>query len=235
MTDYNPDEYQRSVPTTSVIESVRSFGYDLNTAIADLIDNSITAHASEIKVHLEWNKGEPVVFISDNGSGMSEEELSANIVLGSKHPSIARDDDDLGRFGLGMKTASLSMARQLNVFSKKMDENICFRSWDIKVVEELNDWLIGKKIPDWFEDVPKDIKPQSSGTLIIWRDCDRVLKYAKDLKTFKQRAIELSEHLGVIFSRFLAGQNALTISKWNKGFAMEPNSREISFIIIAIS
>ena len=120
-------DYEESIPTTSLIESVRSFGYDLNTAIADIVDNSITANASTIKVHLEWNNGEPFVTITDDGDGMSDLELSRNIVLGSKNPNEKREITDLGRFGLGMKTASLSMARQLNVFSLKEHCNISFR------------------------------------------------------------------------------------------------------------
>ena len=127
-------DYEESVPTTSLIESVRSFGYDLNTAIADIVDNSITANATKINVHLEWNNGEPFVSILDNGNGMNDIELSRNIVLGSKNPNEEREITDLGRFGLGMKTASLSMARQLNVFSLKEYGKISFRSWDLELV-----------------------------------------------------------------------------------------------------
>ena len=72
-------DYEESIPTTSLIKSVRSFGYDLNTAVADIVDNSITANATEISIHLEWNDGEPFVAITDNGVGMSETELSHNI------------------------------------------------------------------------------------------------------------------------------------------------------------
>lgn len=204
-------DYEESIPTTSLIESVRSFGYDLNTAIADIVDNSITANATEISVHLEWNDGEPFVAITDNGVGMSETELSHNIVLGSKNPNEERDLSDLGRFGLGMKTASLSMARQLNVFSQKEKEILSFRSWDLDIVEQTGKWLIAKKKPEWFDGFPDELKPVGSGTLIVWRNCDRIMQYAKDLKTLRQRAVELNSHLGVIFSRFLVGRGQLLI------------------------
>lgn len=204
-------DYEESVPTTSLIESVRSFGYDLNTAIADIVDNSITANATKINVHLEWNNGEPFVSILDNGNGMNDIELSRNIVLGSKNPNEEREITDLGRFGLGMKTASLSMARQLNVFSLKEYGKISFRSWDLDIVEQTGKWLISKKLPDWFDNFPEELKPIKSGTLIVWKKCDRILQYAKDLKTLRQRTVELNSHLGVIFSRFLVGKGQISI------------------------
>ena len=213
-------EYEEAVPTTSLIESVRSFGYDLNTAIADIVDNSITAKASTISVHLEWNDGDPFVAVTDNGVGMSETELSHNIVLGSKNPNEERDVHDLGRFGLGMKTASLSMARQLNVFSQTEKGGLCFRSWDLDIVEKTGKWLITKKHPDWFESFPDELKPDECGTLIVWRNCDRILQYAKDLKTLRQRAVELSSHLGAVFSRFLSGRSQISITV--NGSRVEP-------------
>ncbi len=213
-------DYEESVPTTSLIESVRSFGYDLNTAIADIVDNSITANATKIDVHLEWNNGEPFVSITDDGDGMSDLELSRNIVLGSKNPKEERKVTDLGRFGLGMKTASLSMARQLNVFSLTEHGKINFRSWDLDIVEQTGKWLILKKQPEWFNDFPDELKPAKSGTLIVWKNCDRILQYAKDLKTLRQRAVELNSHLGVIFSRFLIGRSQISIEV--NGSKVEP-------------
>jgi len=213
-------DYEESIPTTSLIESVRSFGYDLNTAIADIVDNSITANATEIRVHLEWNNGEPFVSITDDGEGMNDVELSRNIVLGSKNPNEEREFSDLGRFGLGMKTASLSMARQLNVFSLKKHGSISFRSWDLDIVEQTGKWLISKKQPEWFREFPDELKPAESGTLIVWKTCDRILQYAKDLKTLRQRAVELNSHLGVIFSRFLVGRAQISIEV--NGSKVEP-------------
>jgi len=209
--DQNNDDYEESIPTTSLIESVRSFGYDLNTAVADIVDNSITANATEIKVHLEWNNGEPFVSVTDDGEGMSDAELAHNIVLGSKNPNEERKLSDLGRFGLGMKTASLSMARQLNVFSLKKHGKISFRSWDLDIVEQTGKWLISKKQPRWFHDFPDELKPAESGTLVIWKNCDRILQSAKDLKTLRHKAVELNNHLGVIFSRFLVGRDHISI------------------------
>src|SRR5688572_14052243 len=100
--DFSPDPL-------ALLESNRNLGYSIEEAVADLIDNSITAKATTIKFHLDWNDGLPVFRLYDNGLGMSEEKLISSFKLGSLEQ---RNPNDLGRFGFGMKTASLSQARE---------------------------------------------------------------------------------------------------------------------------
>ena len=102
----------------SLMQSLRAFGYDVSTAVADLIDNSITAEASAISICFEWNDGEPWISIADDGYGMTENELSEAMKTGSKNPLDERAPNDLGRFGLGLKTASFSQCKRLTVASK---------------------------------------------------------------------------------------------------------------------
>ena len=101
-----------------MIESLRDFGYMLDTAVADIIDNSITAKSSEIDIRFSWDNGSPWFAIIDNGVGMSESELITAMRLGSKSPLEERANDDLGRFGMGLKTASLSQCRRFTVITK---------------------------------------------------------------------------------------------------------------------
>ena len=105
-------------------------GYSLETAIADIIDNSIAAHSKLIETHWEWNDGEPVAWILDDGSGMGADRLVEAMRFGGIGPDAARPDEDLGRFGLGLKTASLSQCRQLTVASKTSAGLASF-TWDI--------------------------------------------------------------------------------------------------------
>ena len=91
---------------SSLSESMRDIGYSLETAVADIIDNSITAAASRVEIWFDFNSEKPVLGIIDNGKGMNREELIEAMRHGSAHPRITRSDDDLGRFGLGLKTAS---------------------------------------------------------------------------------------------------------------------------------
>ena len=121
------------------METSRSFGnYDLQSALADLIDNSITAKCKKVEIHCDWNEGDPIIRIKDDGNGMSQSELNQAMKHASSDPTKSRDLDDLGRFGLGMKTASFSQARRLTVVTKTSE--IAGARWDIDKVSD--DWLM---------------------------------------------------------------------------------------------
>jgi DNA mismatch repair ATPase MutL len=100
------------------MESTRAIGYSLETAIADVLDNSITAESEIIDIYFSPFESEYLAIV-DNGNGMNEDELIAAMRYGSSNPLNIRKTEDLGRFGLGMKTASLSQCRKLTVISKK--------------------------------------------------------------------------------------------------------------------
>lgn len=209
---YNLRDYEEAAPSTSLVESVRNFGYDLNTAVSDIIDNSITANADNISIRLEWNAGDPFVSILDNGDGMTEGQLSQNIVLGSQDPTEKREEGDLGRFGLGLKTASFSMCRQLNVFSKTEETDIAFRSWDLDIIREENKWLVSKKKPNWYDNLHKKIILGETGTLVLWKKCDRLSEFFDSEKKLKEIGVDLIAHIGTYFCRFLSGQNKIKIT-----------------------
>src|SRR5258708_3144611 len=102
----------------NMIEDFRSIGYSLQTAIADIVDNSIAAKEKNIWIDLEWNGENTAVIITDDGIGMSKDELINAMRPGSKNPLADRSSEDLGRFGLGLKTASFSQCRILTVATK---------------------------------------------------------------------------------------------------------------------
>lgn len=120
-----------------LIESTRSIGYSFETALADIIDNSLAKKANKIDVYFN-SIDSPFVMVIDNGVGMNLEELTDAMRYGSKSSLEERDRNDLGRFGLGLKTASLSQCRKLTVFSKK-NNMISGATWDI-------DYIIQKTI-----------------------------------------------------------------------------------------
>ena len=99
----------------SLIQSLRAFGYDLPTAIADLVDNSISAGAKNVWLTFHWRGVQSYFAIADDGRGMAEAALINAMRPGSRNPQEIRDTTDLGRFGLGMKTASFSQCRRLTV------------------------------------------------------------------------------------------------------------------------
>src|SRR5450755_3523618 len=102
----------------ALVESLRGLGYSPETAIADLIDNSIAAEAATIELEIDWNDGHPQAALFDNGNGMDRATLAEALRFGGTGPSSTRTASDLGRFGLGLKTASLSQCRQLTIISR---------------------------------------------------------------------------------------------------------------------
>ena len=127
----------------SHIKTLTKIGYDLNSAISDIIDNSITASAREINIKCPPSD-DPYVLISDDGHGMDLQELLENMKIGCKDPDEERELHDLGRFGSGMKTASFSQARKMTVITKKKDSDIAAARWDIDLIEETNSWCLEK-------------------------------------------------------------------------------------------
>src|SRR5689334_566870 len=113
-----------------MIEALRGLGYSPATAIADIIDNSIAAGASEVDIRFTWAGSRSRVTMLDDGRGMSGEELERAMRLGDRNPLDQRRHDDLGRFGLGLKTASFSQCRRLTVASWRNYSRSCLR-WDL--------------------------------------------------------------------------------------------------------
>ena len=125
----------------SVIESTRSLGYSFHDAVADIVDNSVSAGAEHIDIMCDYDCAYPYLSVLDDGCGMDDSELRAAMTYGSKNPLDHRDDSDLGRFGLGLKVASLSQCSCLTVLSKKNGE-VNGYCWDLKEVRRDNQWNV---------------------------------------------------------------------------------------------
>ena len=193
--DFTPDPI-------SLLESNRNLGYSIEEAISDLIDNSISAKANNISYEIHPNNGKPYFLLKDNGIGMSnlDNELVDSFRLGSKNPLDERDPNDLGRFGFGMKTASLSQARILTVITKKKGYNTLAFSLDLNFIRDNGKWLL-KKIDDDFYKAEFDfLKDLDSGTIIRWDDWDRAPKSENDLLSLNS---QINDYLSVCFHRFI--------------------------------
>lgn len=182
----------------ALLESNRNLGYSIEEAVADLIDNSITAEATNITFNLEWNDGSPMFKLQDNGKGMSKEKLIDSFKLGSLEP---RNPKDLGRFGFGMKTASLSQARELIVISKHQDEKVCIRSLDLNFIANNNrKWNLKHCEPDDFKTEIDRLNKEGQGTIICWKSWDRAPKLKED---FISLITKISNYAAVCFHRFI--------------------------------
>ena len=192
----------------ALIEGMRDFGYSLETALADVIDNSITANAKNVEIHADLFCDEPAIAIQDDGIGMTTEELLAAMVPGSRNPRDIRDARDLGRFGLGLKTASYSQCRRLTVLTRK-DGKLSAARWDLDAVAQSNEWDL--EIPK-----PSDVRfadrLKSDGTIVIWEKLDRVLgdgEAKSSLDDAKDSLANALDHLSLVFHRFIHGERQL--------------------------
>ena len=199
----------------ALINSLRAFGYALNTAIADLIDNSITARAKRIDIRFDWNDGTPRISLTDDGQGMTKETLIDALRLGSTNPLEERDANDLGRFGLGLKTASFSQARRLIVATKTESTDLASRCWDLDYIENSQKWRLLHGDSYLEPDDTARLNDLQHGTSVILEHIDRMFSGGapeERRKTeFLERARQLSIHLGEVFHRFLTGPNKIEI------------------------
>lgn len=212
MTNNDTTLFDVAAPSpASLMNSLRAFGYNTETALADLIDNSITAQADCIDIQYDWNDGKPVISIADNGKGMSEEELLNAMRMGSKSPLEERAGTDLGRFGLGLKTASFSQCRRLTVGTKQNNGPIAVRCWDLDLVSEKNDWILLRSGSQTAQErIGKALADCSSGTAVIWENLDKIIPEhqieSKDYqKSFLENASRVKQHLALVFSEFTKG------------------------------
>lgn len=198
---------------TSMIETFRAIGYSIETAVADIIDNSISAGAKNIWVDYEWNGPDTQFWIMDDGLGMNNEDIIQAMRPGSINPLETRKKHDLGRFGLGLKTASFSQCRKFCVVSKTNTSDDDFWSWDLDFVNEVKSWRLIKYCPEETKFI-KTLSALESGTIVIWWDIDRLTKGSMaESESSKSKFLEtmdnVKKHLAMVFHRFL--EDGLTI------------------------
>lgn len=221
-----------------VIEGLRDTGYEFTTAVADIVDNSIAAGASSVDIRLQMDfGGDVLLMVGDNGSGMDRPGLLDAMRYGSKkRPSAA----SLGKFGLGLKTASTAFCRRLSVVTRASAKaEVLKATWDLDHVAELGKWqVLLPPVPQHEAKLLNEIAGGSSGTLVVWEKVDRLLRdYAapggKAAKSaLKRHEDDLRAHLGMVYQRFLDADddrektielklNGVPIEAWNPFCARE--------------
>lgn len=196
---------QECVPfAPSLIESMRSLGYSFPSAIADLLDNSISARAKKITIVAEPNLN-PSLVIFDDGCGMNQNELYEAMRYGSSNPLEERKEDDLGRFGLGLKSASLSQCRKLVVISKK-EGQVCGYSWDLDYVMEKQSWMLKGFSDEEIYKYPHSelLNDVEHGTYIYLSEFDRIREGTGNIsETFNKCLDDMINHLALVFHRYI--------------------------------
>lgn len=194
--------YELVPDASNLIESQRSVGYTFETAIADIVDNSVSANATRIDIN--FNNQQKYVSILDNGYGMSKIELLQAMKYGSRSIYDLRTQDDLGRFGLGLKMASFSQCRKLTVVSIK-DGEYSGAVWDLDVVKKKNAWIVQILNDEEIRNTHRfsELGILSSGTLVIWEKFDKLEQYADFKFNFDESLEKTENHLSLVFHRFL--------------------------------
>lgn len=199
----------------ALVESLRSIGYTMETALADIIDNSISAGASEVDVRFDWNNQEPWIAIIDDGRGMKPDVLQTAMRFGSFSPIEERNVNDLGRFGLGMKTASISQCRNLTVCSKSGSQ-LAACQWNLDIIgkNSSDDWLLALIDKDDIADkdllgrlTEEHLNDRDSGTIVLWRNLDTIIAGTDpvDSESKFSEVMNLARgHLETVFHRFLS-------------------------------
>lgn len=215
----------RSAPprASAMIEALRGLGYTTETAIADLIDNSISAKAHTVHVQFFWDGPDSWISISDDGHGMTDSDLERAMRLGDKNPLDSRDPSDLGRFGLGLKTASFSQARRLTVLSRKDSDVSCLR-WDLDFLanDKGGGWLLLEGANDAESEARLQLVAGSvRGTVVLWEVLDRIVSSSFNEQDFLDLIDRVERHLSMVFHRYIGGP-AASVALAINGKALEP-------------
>jgi hypothetical protein len=192
------------------MESTRAIGYSIESAIADIIDNSVAAQADRVDIDF-FPIGESYISILDNGVGMTKEELIVAMQYGSRSPLDTRSENDLGRYGLGMKTASLSQCRILTVLTKK-DNVLSGAQWNLNHIRETQEWSLLLLGEDEAKNLPSFSKLNNyeHGTLVVWQDLDKFGIGESDIaEAFSRKMGLIRDHLSLVFHRYLSGEPGL--------------------------
>ncbi len=193
---------------SAMVESLRGLGYSAPTAIADLIDNSISARARTVELHFIWDGAASYIRILDDGCGMTPEILDSAMRLGARNPLDPRSPEDLGRFGLGLKTASFSQCRRLTVASTANGTQDCLR-WDLDVLAESQDdgWYLLEGPHPGSEKLLDPLKGRTDGTLVLWERLDRLVTPGFGQQDFLDLIDHVEQHLAMVFHRYLEGSS----------------------------
>ena len=222
-------------------ESLRDIGYDFPSAVADIVDNSIMAGATRVEILIEFEGADSSVSVADNGSGMTANGLVEALRYGTRR-TYSRGD--LGRYGLGLKTASLSQCRSVTVVTRSSltATRVSVRTLDLDLIAEWDEWLVVDPGHDPAMAPARGYLADGPGTVVIWRKLDRVLPEKRPDGGWARRRIDAmaaktADHLGIVFHRFLEGAdgrdlvitvNGEKVKPWNPFAPGEPARVELA-------
>jgi Histidine kinase-, DNA gyrase B-, and HSP90-like ATPase len=231
-----------------LIKSLRDMGYDFASAAADLVDNSIEAGATLVAIDVEFDGDDSWVRIADNGQGMTTAELKEAMRYGAEREY---EEEDLGKFGLGLKTASMSQCKRLSVASRTNPQraDVSAFCWDMDHIEKTNRWEILPLERNGLGPAIRGPLKDSTGTVVLWQKLDRILGYRHPYgesarKRLSAMCRELEQHLSMVFHRFLSGEvrgkrfkillNGNEVNPWDPFARNEPRTKRLTPVQIKL-
>lgn len=202
---------------SAMVESLRAFGYDLATALADLADNSLFHHSRNLSIHFHWAGDKSAIALADDGDGMDEPTLINAMRLGSRNPRETRDPGDFGRFGLGLKTASFSQCRRVTVITKQRGGENLIRCWDLDHIADTDKWQLLRTPSALASKLAEKLAYPKQGTVVILEKLDRLtadtaIENDVDEDAFLIRAEQVGEHFAAVFHRLMIGRNSVAFT-----------------------
>ncbi len=195
---------ERQFPAKELMKGLRAIGYSFSTAVADIIDNSISAAAKHVYLFFDPIASQPFFCFIDDGRGMDADELNNAMLFGSDRSKKADSELELGRFGLGLKSASLSQCREFLVVSKKSGQ-VNAMAFDLDIIEKTNRLLLRVLDKDEIQSLPycEKLMEYSSGTLVVWRKFDKIESTTRSFEdSFRSIVSQAKKHLELVFHRF---------------------------------
>jgi hypothetical protein len=232
-----------------LITSLRDMGYDFAAAVSDLVDNSIEAGATSVSIDLEFDGDDSWVRIADNGSGMKPAKLREAMRYGSEREY---EEDDLGKFGLGLKVASLSQCQRLTVASRSSREkaDIAAYCWDLDHVSKTNRWELLELAKGELGSVFREPLAGNTGTVVVWQRLDRLLGYQHPYGEHARKRLlnmcrDTETYLAMVFHRFLRGEakgkrklkisiNGNEVKPWDPFVTTESETKKLNPIPIRL-
>lgn len=231
-----------------LIKSLRDMGYDFSQAVADVVDNSIEAGATHVAIDVEFDGDNSWVRIADNGKGMKPDQLREAMRYGAERDY---NDDDLGKFGLGLKTASMSQCQCLSVASRwnPSRADIAAYSWNLEHIERTNRWEILPLERNRLGPAIRQPLKDTIGTVVLWERLDRILGYRHPYgeiarKRLSQTCRDIELHLGMVFHKFLTGEvrgkrlklllNGNEIKPWDPFCRTQPKTKKLQSVTIPV-
>lgn len=190
-----------------IVNGLRDTGYNFNTAIADIVDNSIAANATKVNIEVNMDPNKNIrVYIADNGCGMDLDGLKNAMKYGSKERT---EKNSLGKFGLGLKTASTAFCKKFSLLSRTAEEMELRKvQWDLDYIAAKGSWMLQfPTIEEDEEEMLNMVAGEGSGTLLVWDRLDRLMKDYKTLKNAQKGLVKILDdlkfHLSMVFQRYI--------------------------------